>query len=52
MKADKPAEGSLSLGEAYARGAVFILAAIGSVFAYNFLNDLYRYLVHGNGAGE
>jgi hypothetical protein len=46
-------EGTMSLTEAYSRGAILVLAAVGSVFAYQFLHDVYRYLVHGKtGAGS
>jgi hypothetical protein len=41
----------MRLDEAYFRGAVILLGAVGAVFAVQFLQDLYRYLVHGKQAG-
>ena len=40
-------EGTMSLSEAYTRGLLLVMAAVGSVFAYQFLQDLYRSLFHG-----
>jgi hypothetical protein len=45
-------EGTMSLKEAYFRGATILLASVGAVFAVQFLQDLYRYLVHGKTAGS
>jgi len=39
-------EGTLSFSEAYTRGLLLVMAAVGSVFAYQFLQDVYRHLVH------
>jgi len=41
-------EGTLSFKEAYQRGLLFAVVTIGSVFAIQLLQDLYRYWFHNN----
>jgi hypothetical protein len=43
---DKEKEGTMGLSEAYTRGLLLLLVAVGSVFAYQFMVDLYRQAVH------